>query len=522
MGLVNRVGRKRPRARFAMGMLYLILTAGAITTVYPFLLMLSTGFKGSTDQNDNQLIPEYWSNVAEMDEDGQLAKGSLLNKYLDDKYAGDATMIATTRTGEEATPDRIATYVKFLEELPLDYWNAGFRLASTQVTSRLNAEYQAWLREKYSNDINALNKAYIEENIDFRTVSPPAEMLERKVWKAKDTVKYREWLVFKRSLPAEFRVPIREQKLFQDYLKSKYQNQLANVPPIVVGEAENFDQITLPRGGPVLDDFYANWLPERYKNGASEATWATVSQEPMPIEAYERAFVASKASEIRREFAARNYTYVIEYIVINGRALWNTAIFCLLAIGSQLIINPLAAYALSRFPIKASAKILLFLLATMAFPAEVAMIPSFLMLKDFGMLNTFWALVLPGAASGYMIFLLKGFFDSLPSELFEAGQLDGAKETTMMMRIAIPLSRPVLGYLALIAFMGAYSSFMYAFLVAQDQRMWTLMVWIYQLQNVAPRAVVMAALTVAAIPTLVVFLAAQGVIMKGIVLPGER
>ena len=91
-----------------------------------------------------------------------------------------------------------------------------------------------------------------------------------------------------------------------------------------------------------------------------------------------------------------------------------------------------------------------------------------------------------------------------------------------MMKIAFPLSRPVLGYLALLAFMGSYGAFMYAFLVAQDQRMWTLMVWIYQLQAVAPKAVMMAALTLAALPTLVVFLLAQRVILRGIVLPGER
>ena len=150
------------------------------------------------------------------------------------------------------------------------------------------------------------------------------------------------------------------------------------------------------------------------------------------------------------------------------------------------------------------------------------MIPSFLLLKDLGLLNTFAALVLPGAASGYMIYLLKGFFDSLPQELFEAGQLDGARESQMLLKVAIPLSKPVLGYLALLAFMGAYGAFMYAFLVAQDRRLWTLMVWIYQLQGTAPKSVMMAALTLAALPTLTVFLLAQRVILRGIVLPGER
>lgn len=92
----------------------------------------------------------------------------------------------------------------------------------------------------------------------------------------------------------------------------------------------------------------------------------------------------------------------------------------------------------------------------------------------------------------------------------------------MLWKIALPLSRPVLGYLALTAFMAAYGAFMFAFVVAQDQRMWTLMVFIYQLQTLAPKAIVMAALTLAALPTIIVFLLAQNVIMRGIVLPGER
>ena len=171
---------------------------------------------------------------------------------------------------------------------------------------------------------------------------------------------------------------------------------------------------------------------------------------------------------------------------------------------------------------RATGKILLFLLATMAFPAEVAMIPSFLLLKDLGLLNTFAALVLPTAASGYMIFLLKGFFDSLPQEVFESGQIDGAPEWKMMLKIAFPLSKPVFGYMALLAFMSSYGAFIFAFLVAQDRSMWTLMVFIYQLQLSAPKSVVMAAVTLAALPTLLVFLAAQRVIMRGIVLPGER
>lgn len=564
MSLVGQVGRKRFRARFALLIIYVLLCLGAVTTLYPFVLMASTGFKGPTDQNDNKLIPAYFKKTEGLDDKGKPDDASLLGKYVADKYAGDLSFIAATRTGPTAAPEQIKQYEAFLMKLPVNYWSAGFKMASGQATSRLVETYRNWLKERY-HTVDAINKAYFEEDVGFQTIVPPAELLEKPSWKQPDNRKYREWEQFKASLPAEYRIPVRETHLFQEFLRAKYQNQFAEVPRDIAGKATKFEEVAFPENNTVepsiLAEYQQKGLPARYVDGAAEALWmgyqltgdvdvpnrpatsvvatGSAGQRPgklnlprvtfaaanvrvMPIQAEERNFLLTHQSAIRREFAARNYAYVINYMALNGRALWNTIIFCLLAILTQLIVNPLAAYALSRYPIRASGQILIFLLATMAFPAEVAMIPGFLLLKQLHLLNTFAALVLPTAASGYMIFLLKGFFDSLPQELFEAGQIDGAKETTMMVRIALPLSKPVLGYLALLAFMGAYGAFLYAFLVVQDQKMWTLMVWIYELQNTAPKAVIMAALTLAALPTLFVFLIAQRTIMKGIVLPSER
>lgn len=594
MSLVGRVGRKRPRARVALLVIYALLCVGAVTTLYPFLLMASTGFKGPTDQNDNSLIPTYFQKF-EGTKDGKPDDTTLYGKYIADKYAGDAAMIASTRTGPDAPDELVTEYEAFLNQLPVDYWSAGFKIGSSQITSRLVNRYREWLKKRYPT-VDEVNRAYIEEDVGFQTVIPPAELLEKTNWKIPTSRKYQEWREFKATLPAEFRVPVRATRLFQEFLRAKYQNQIGQVPKEIAGTAGKFEEIHPPAKipGALMKEFLDKGMPARYRDGAAEKLWAEyqlghgdappprkpvpmqivpdqrpvpipnpsspgkivplrngkpvptvpptvvepndgmksftwspgndgqVTTKPMPIEAFERRIAKQNESKIRSEFMGRNFAYVLTYIALNGRALWNTAIFCLLAILTQLTVNPLAAYALSRYPIRASGQILVFLLATMAFPAEVAMIPGFLLLKNLHLLNTFAALVLPTAASGYMIFLLKGFFDSLPQELFEAGQIDGAKESTMMMRIALPLSRPVLGYLALLAFMGAYGAFLYAFLVVQDQRMWTLMVWIYQLQNTAPKAVVMAALTIAAIPTLLVFLIAQRTIMRGIVLPSER
>jgi len=533
MSLVGKVGRRKPRAILATTIVYLLLCAGAVTTVYPFLLMISTGFKGPTDENDDRLIPKFWFNDAE-----------LYDKYVHDKYKQDAFEISATRTGPTATPDLIGKYREFLLSLSPHDWKAGFGLSPNQMAGRLDTIYQSWLRKRFHNNVDLFNRTYIEEITTFDAVSTPAELLERATWKPPTGPLWTDWIVFKQTLPAEFRIPMRTQEMYQTFIRGKFKNIFSEVPPSISGEATSFETLAMPdlgekssppmggaidRGGDPLRalvrEFRTTVLPARYRKESLEDKWAAIagSGVPMPMEAFERATLARKEGEIKGEMSARNFRYILEFIALHGRALWNTAIFALLTIAAQLIINPLAAYALSRYPIKASAKILLFLLATMAFPAEVAMIPSFLLLKGLGLLNTFAALVLPGAASGYMIFLLKGFFDSLPQELFEAGQIDGARETTLMMRVAMPLSKPVLGYLALLAFMGAYGSFLYAFLVAQDQKMWTLMVYIYQLQaSSAPRSTIMAALTLAAIPTLVVFLLCQRVIMRGIVLPGEK
>lgn len=513
MSLVSKVGRKTARTRLAMTLLYGLLTAGAITTLYPFLLMVTTGFKGPTDQDDNRLIPAYWTDNAE-----------LMEKYRTDKYSGNLSLMESSEVGAGAPAELVAEYEAFLMELPPHLWHAGFRTASNMATSRLNMRYQRWLRTRYDRDLDAMNAAYVELNAAFQTVAPPNENLDRRGWRPQLGPKWSDWEDFKAELPAEFRVPIRAEQLWQEFLRARFGNELAAVPPEVRGAAETFEQIRSAPDHPLWEEFREFRMPEAMQDGTVEELWAARvgADVPLPILSYETKFLETESGAIRREFTSRNYRYILDYILINGRALWNTVIFCGLAILTQLTINPLAAYALSRFPLPVTGQILLFLLATMAFPAEVALIPSFLLLKDLGLLNTFAALVLPTAASGFMIFLLKGFFDSLPREIFESGQIDGARETTMMLKLALPLSKPVLGYLALLAFMGAYGAFLYAFLVAQDRQMWTLMVFIYQLQQSAPKATIMAAVALAAIPSILVFLACQRVIMRGIVLPDER
>ena len=222
--------------------------------------------------------------------------------------------------------------------------------------------------------------------------------------------------------------------------------------------------------------------------------------------------------------ALANYRTVGEYLFLRGQAFGNTVLLVLLSVLATLTVNPLAAYALSRFGLRSAEKILLFLLATMAFPAAVTAIPGFLLIRDLGLLNTFAALVLPTLASGMSIFILKGFFDGLPRELYEAAAIDGAKEWQIFLRITLPMTTPILAVNALNAFVHAYNSWEWALLVCQRQSHWTLAVWMYQMsQQLADQPwAVMAGFVLVSIPTAVVFIACQKIILRGIVLPSMK
>ena len=223
-------------------------------------------------------------------------------------------------------------------------------------------------------------------------------------------------------------------------------------------------------------------------------------------------------------FATFNFTEVFRFMSTRGRALLNTVVLVSLTILVTLTVNPLAAYALSRFHLRSTQAILIFLLATMAFPPAVSMIPAFLLLRDLGLLNTYAALILPRLANGFAIFLLKGFFDSLPRELYEAAAIDGAGEWVMFSQITIPLCKPILAVMVLSAFVAAYSGFMWAFIVCQDKKMWTLMVWLYQFNQLYKDApwMFMAALVLASIPTLLLFIFCQKIILRGIIIPSMK
>ncbi len=345
-----------------------------------------------------------------------------------------------------------------------------------------------------------------------------------------------EWIEFvRKELNPSFILFTGSPEAFRTYLKEAYLGDLAQLNKAWQTDLASFDDIALPDGawlsGRLRQDyeqFLESQPVEAFRLIGPEFAWTqwqTARGEPpsrIPAAAIEYDYVLSHAGSLRWTYTTRNYINVFDELIFEGRALLNTIIFCVLAIVTALLINPLAAYAMSRFRLPGTYKFLLILMATMAFPPMVTLIPQFILLRQTNLLNTFAALVIPLAANGYLIFLLKGFFDSLPSELYEAATIDGAGEIRMFFQLTMALSKPILAVIALMTFNGAYTAFLYPLLVAPDQNMWLISVWLFQFQQKSNSGGVFASVVITSLPTLVIFILTQRTIMRGIVVPTEK
>ena len=364
-------------------------------------------------------------------------------------------------------------------------WEAFVRqkvpLAFLKVNESVAPAYRAWLRDLHGSDLVRLNKSYATTYRSFDEVSvSPTQSFTGSAW-----VDYNRFLREKMPLGAlSLDAPTFR---YREFLRAKFHGDLAALRAAYGVDWGSFDDASLPTAAMDWRDFQA------------------------------------QKSAFRWELLVRNYDYVVDLLARQGRGFQNTFILIVLCLVTQLTITPLAAYALSRFGLPTTYKILLFCMGTVAFPGEVMMIPSFLQLKELHLLNTFWALVLPGVANGFNIFLMKGFFDSLPKELYDAATIDGAGEITIFWQVTMALSKPILAVMALGAFMGAFGAFFFALIICPDEKMWTLMVWLFQIQSTSGSiGINYAALCLSSIPTLLVFIFCQNIILRGIVVPTEK
>ena len=625
MPIISKVEAKSRQGRVINAAILIFLSLGAVTMLYPFLIMVSGTFRSEIDETELNLVPEYLVDTT-----------ALYRKFLETKYNQNVQLMnrahGTMHFGfnhktilpPKTVPRQINDLARFFHEF--SHWPRHWDLLGASRGVKTIPEnlrrLTTRLRHRYQNDLSAINVdlGTVLVNWDFRRFMPPnwisarydfdpnviyneffaiedgshpterqlvsvsnyfVEVMILPIYGVMDPTKYndahvvdidqyvgyllppkapdshqptlrKEWIEFvTKELNVSFinldDVP---DITYQDYLKGKY----GDIPALNQSwnaRHESFQEILLPRrrwlsGTERNDytDFLAQQPIERYRLDAPEYAWrhwleaeygsvnklnaahhtayTDFNQALVPIAQSEWQYIQNNTWRLRWTYAARNYINVFDAMIVRGRAFVNTIILCLLSILTALLVNPLAAYAMSRFHLPGTYKFLLLLMATMSFPPMVTMIPMFVMLREMHLLNSFWALVLPFAANGYMIFLLKGFFDSLPPDLYEAALIDGASEIRMFFQITMALSQPILAVVALGAFTAAYTMFMYALIVCPKEEMWLLSVYLFQYQKEVSMGGMFAAVLLAAIPPLIIFLFAQNIIMRGIVVPVEK
>jgi multiple sugar transport system permease protein len=204
------------------------------------------------------------------------------------------------------------------------------------------------------------------------------------------------------------------------------------------------------------------------------------------------------------------------------RFLLNTLV---LAVGGtllHLVTSCLAAYAFARMRFRFREPLFLLYLGTLMVPQQVTIVPLFLMLRSVGLIDTFWALILPGAFHALGVFLLRQFFLTIPRELEESAFVDGAGRLRILWQIILPLSRPALATLAVFTFVREWNQFLWPLIATTSPEMRTLPVGLSQFtgQYGTEWHLLMAASTATLLPTLVVFFAAQQHFVRGIALTG--
>ncbi|MGI5160543.1 carbohydrate ABC transporter permease [Microbispora sp. CA-102843] len=204
-----------------------------------------------------------------------------------------------------------------------------------------------------------------------------------------------------------------------------------------------------------------------------------------------------------------------------GTLLGNTALYAGGAWLLTLAVDVSAAYALSKLRPALGKVVLALMLSTLMIPPMVIMLPAYLTVKEvpiFGwnLLNTPWAIWLPAAANGFNVFLLKRFFDSIPRELLEAAEIDGASPGRILWSVVIPISRPILGVVSILTVVNVWRDFVWPLLVLPDSDKMSVSIGIASLSSQMPQNVLVASLVIASIPTIVVFFMFQRHIMAGL------
>lgn len=202
----------------------------------------------------------------------------------------------------------------------------------------------------------------------------------------------------------------------------------------------------------------------------------------------------------------------------------NTLVIAISITITQIITCSLAAYAFSKIKFKERDTLFLIYLGTLMVPFTVIMIPQFMVIRSLGLIDNIGSLILIGSFSPFGVFLFKQFFMSIPEELSEAARIDGCNEFGIYAKIILPNSKPAIGSLVIFTFIFAWNDFLGPLIYLSSEHNKTLQLGMRSFQTMYTQdyALLMAAAVCAMLPTIIVYLAAQDLFVKGIAMTGLK
>lgn len=202
-----------------------------------------------------------------------------------------------------------------------------------------------------------------------------------------------------------------------------------------------------------------------------------------------------------------NYTLAWEIV---QQFIFNSIIVSGTTVIGVLILASLSGYAFAILDFPGKEILFYLVLALMMVPSAMTLIPSFVLVKDLRLLNTYWAMILPWIASGqvFAMFILRTYFQALPKELFDAARIDGATEWQGYYYLALPMSKSMLGVAAILNILGTWNNLIWPSLTVTKQSLLTLTpgLWTYQSEYFTRYGFMMAGLLIGSIPIVILFL----------------
>lgn len=187
------------------------------------------------------------------------------------------------------------------------------------------------------------------------------------------------------------------------------------------------------------------------------------------------------------------------------------------ALGS-ILVNSFAGYAFARIDFSGKKILFGFLLALLIIPAETVLIPQFTVVNALGLVNNRLAVIIPGLASIFNIYLFRNFFIAIPEEIVESARMDGANIIQTFFKIMLPMSKPAVATVGVLSFISSWNDYIWPLMVLTDSNKFSMQVAITTINTTQPVYInqVMAVLTISTIPLILVYVVAQKYIVQGL------